>query len=99
MQTAATVQSNSTIKKSNNKYTADYLFVVQLHDGRYVIGASNNPGKTIASLNTGYYNAVPKSLQVNRIIGIKDQTEERRLMTVVSKFCSKYGDDNVIVIW
>ena len=98
MLSAATVQNQTTTKKSNNKYTADYLFVVQLHNGKFVIGASDNPGKTIACLNTGYYNAVPRSLQVNRIIGIKDQNEERRLMTVVSKFCSKYGDDNVIVI-
>ena len=98
MLTTATVQNQSTTQNSNNKYTADYLFVVQLHNGKFVIGASNNPGKTIASLNTGYYNAVPKALQVNRIIGIKDQTEERNLMKVVSTFCDKYTADNVIVI-
>ena len=98
MHTVLQTQSNSTANLNNNKYLAEFVWVVQLHDGRFVIGADNKPGKVIANLNTGFYSAVPKSLQVNRIIAIKDQNEQRRLMTVVAKFCSKYGEDNVIVI-
>ena len=71
---------------------------MQPHDGRFVLGADMNPGKIIAALNTGFYSAVPNSLQVNRIIAIKEQTEERRLTKIVAKFCDRYGVDNVIVI-
>ena len=98
MHTVLQTQSNSTANLNNNKYLAEFVWVVQLHDGRFVIGADNKPGKVIANLNTGFYSAIPKSLQVNKIIAIKDQNEQRRLMTVVAKFCSKYGEDNVIVI-
>ena len=98
MHTVTAAQTNSTTTTSNTNYLAKYIFAVQLHDGRFVIGASDRPGRTIANLNTGWYNAVPKALQVNNIIAIKDQNEDRRLMNVVAKFCAKYGDNNVIVI-
>ena len=92
------IQSNTNANLNNNKYIADYVWAVQLHDGRFVLGADMKPGKVIAALNTGFYSAVPNSLQVNRIIAIKEQTEERRLTKIVAKFCDQYGEDNVIVI-
>ena len=95
----STVSTTSTTLKSKQKrYVADWVFVIQLHNGKFVIGSSNNPVKKIAAINTGFYRAVPKSLQVNRVIGIKEQNEERSLMSVTKKFCDKYGEDNVIVI-
>ncbi len=96
----STVQASTTTNtsKQSTKFVADYVYVVQLHDGRFVIGAANNPCKRIAELNTGWYDAVPKSLQVNNIVGIKEQNEERTLMSVTSKFCDRYGVDNVITI-
>ncbi|WP_413441254.1 hypothetical protein [Synechococcus sp. MIT S1220] len=80
------------------KYTADYIFVVQLFDGRYVIGQANNPSKRICSINSGYNSAVPKPLQVNRIIGIKEQNNSRTLIDVVTKCAEHYGDDAVICV-
>ena len=95
----STVSTTSTTLKSKQKrYVADWVFVIQLHNGKFVIGSSNNPVKKIAAINTGFYRAVPKTLQVNRVIGIKEQNEERSLMSVTKKFCDKYGEDNVIVI-
>jgi len=94
-----TVETTSTIQSKQKRYVADWIFCIQLHNGKFVIGSSNNPVKKIAAINTGFYRAVPKSLQVNRVIGIKEQNEERSLMSVTKKFCDKYGDDNVIVIW
>ena len=98
MQSTVSTINQTTQQSKQNKYVADFVFVIQLHDGRYVIGASNNPVRKIASLNTGFYKAVPKSLQVNRVVGIKDATAERTLMSVTKTFCERFGDDKVIVI-
>ena len=96
MQTLQTTNQNTL--SCEKRYTADFIFVVQLHNGDYVISSANNPSKKIASLNTGFFKAVPKSLQVNRIVGIRDWTEGRTLMSVVKTFCEKYGDDRIIVV-
>ena len=96
---ATLLSKQSTTKQEQTKtYTADYLFVLQLHDGRFVVGQANNAGKRIAAINTGYHPDIPKSLQVNRIVGIKEQTGERTLISVVRKFAETYGDDAVIVV-
>ena len=63
-----------------------------------MLGTSGNPVKKIAAVNTGFYKAVPKSLQVNRVIGIREVNSERTLMSVTKTFCDRFGDDNVIVI-
>ena len=97
--TASVIQQSTTKHQEHTKkYTADYLFVLQLHDGRYVIGQANNAGKRIAAINTGYHPDIPKSLQVNRIVGIKEQTGDRTLISVVRKFADAYGDDAVLVV-
>ena len=85
-------------QEQTKRYTADYLFVLQLHDGRYVVGQANNAGKRIAAINTGFCPSIPKALQVNRIVGIKEQTGERTLISVVQKFAETYGDDAVLVV-
>ena len=90
--------TNQNTLSQEKKYTADYIFVIQLHNGDYVIGSANNPSKKIAAINTGFYKAVPKSLQVNRIVGIKDLAGERTLMSVTKTFCDKYGDSRVVVV-
>lgn len=96
--TSTFVSQTQTTTTEQKSYKADYLFVVQLHDGTYVIGAANNPAKRISSINTGYNSAVPKSNQIHRIVGIKEQNEERTLISVVKKFCETYGENKVIVV-
>ena len=96
MQTLQTTLQNT--QSQEKRYTADFIFVVQLHNGTYVIGSDNNPSKKIAAINSGFYKAVPKSLQVNKIVGIKDLTGERTLMSVTKTFCDKYGDNRVVVV-
>ena len=92
-----TLEQQSTIQVTQESYIPKFIFVLQLHDGRYVIGHTNNAGRRIADINSGC-NAAVKSLSVNRIVGIKDQTSERTLASVVSKFCDKYGEDQVITV-
>lgn len=97
--TATFVSQPTTQQEQIKRYTADYVFVIQLKDGRYVVGQANNAAKRIAAINTGYCPSIPKSLQVKRIVGIKEQNEERTFISVVSKFANAYGDDAVICVW
>ena len=80
------------------KYQPDYIFVIQLHDGRFVVGQCSNPSRRIASINSGINQAVKGTLQVNRIIGIREQNEIRTFAGVVKTFCDQYGADKVIAV-
>ena len=93
-----TTQQHSTAVATNKAYRPDYVFVVQLHDSRYVIGQANNPAKRIAAINSGLNPLVKGSLQINNVVGIKEQTEERSLISTVNKFVDTYGIDNVITV-
>jgi hypothetical protein len=75
-----------------------YIFVLQLHDGRYVIGQAANPCKRIAAINSGHNRAIPKSLQVNRVIGIKPIDEHRNLPGVVNIWADKVGVERVVAV-
>ena len=88
--------TTSKIEK-NGSYIPSHIFVLQLHDGRFVIGHSFNCCRRIASINSGC-NAAVKALSVNRVIGIREQNEGRTLASVVSKFCDTYGANKVIAI-
>lgn len=76
-----------------------YVFVLQLHSGEYVIGSSEKPGYRIADINYGLNSNIPYSLQVNRIIGIKECTENRNQLTVYNHFVERYGVEKVIPVW
>ena len=76
-----------------------YVFVVQLHNGTFVIGQASNACKRISAINSGLHPFVKKTLQVNRVIGIKAVDEQRNLPSVVAKFCEQYGDKKVLVVW
>jgi len=75
-----------------------FIFVAQLHDGRIIVGSATNAATRIAAINSGYNSAIPKALQVNRIIGVKPVTAERTLPSVVKRFCDKYGTDKVLAL-
>ena len=79
-------------------YVPKYVFVLQLHSGKHVIGHSDKPAKMIAAINSGLYPQVKEGLQVNRIIGVKEQTEQRTFAGTVKQFCEKFGEDNIVVV-
>ena len=74
------------------------IFVVQLIDGRYVIGSSDNAAKRIARLNSGMCKEIPEKHQIQRIVGIKEQKEGRTLISVTNNFIDKFGQSKVVVI-
>lgn len=94
----ATTQTAEVKTTQRKDYRCDYIFVLQLHDGRIVVGQANNAGKRICSINSGYNAAIPQPLQVNRIIGVKEQNETRTFAGVVAKLCERYGQDKVIAV-
>ena len=95
MQSTTQLQTTTTTRAEN--YVPKWIFCLQLNDGRYVIGHANNAARRISNINSGCNPAV-KSLSVNRIIGIKEQNEERTLAGVVAKFCDKYVANRVITV-
>ena len=94
-----TVQSISQQHYTNKKYIKSFIFVLQLMDGRYAVGQANNPCKRIAALNSGNHPDIPKALQVYRVVGIKEQNEDRTFCGVVKKMCDKHGTDKVLCVW
>ena len=92
---SAQIENKIDLSKSTKKR---HIFVCQLHDGRYVIGTSTHPTQRIAALNSGANPAVPKTLQINRLIGIKPVTEDRNMITTAKRYINKYGADRVICI-
>jgi hypothetical protein len=75
-----------------------YLFVLQLTDGRYLIGQATNPCKRIAAINSGCHPSLSKSLQVKRLLAVKPIDDERNLRSTVYKFCAAYGSDSVLAV-
>ena len=94
--TFETAHTGTKTQKTGQEHTC--IFIVQLVDGRYVIGSAKNASRRIAALNSGMNPAVRKSHQIYRIVGIKDITAERTLPIVVNKFCAKYGSERIVVI-
>lgn len=95
----STANQSTTFESNVKTHTKQqHIFVLQLHDGKFVIGQGSNPCKRIAAINSGLNMHIKKSLMVNRIVGIKERTDERTLEGVVYKFCAKYGADNVITV-
>ena len=83
---------------SKTNYKQEWLFVLQLNSGVYVVGAATNPSRRIAAINTGYNKAIPEALSVYRIVGIKEQTDERTLISVTKQLCDRFGSDRVITV-
>jgi hypothetical protein len=75
-----------------------YVFVLELLNGHIVVGSATNPCKRIAAINSGLCKAVPKSLQVHRVVGIKEQTQERNLVSVFKTFEERRGVGKVIAV-
>jgi len=98
MQTISKTSTDTTINNKTKKYTAEWVFVVQQHNGTYIIGTANNPSKRICAINSGMNPMIKQSMTINRIVGVKEQTEERSLISVANKFIDQFGTGKVIVV-
>jgi hypothetical protein len=95
---------HNSVLESQTTYTQDststkplFVYVIQLHSGQYVIGQASNAARKIALINSGLSTHVQGSLQVNRIIAVKEVTPDRTLPIVVANFCKRFGNDRVTV--
>ena len=97
---ASTIASTTKVNRTTavKNYKAEWVYVVQLNDGRYVVGTATNPSRRICALNSGMNKAVPEPLSVYRIVGIKEQTEERSLISVTKQLCDRFGSDRVLAV-
>ena len=98
MLTKVTASNSTTNTQVTKRYKPNYIFVLHLVDGRFVVGQSDKPAKRIATINSGMNPAIPKSLQIFKIVGIKPQEGERTFASVVKQFCEEYSEDNVIAV-
>jgi len=84
--------------KTGTDYQPNYIFVLLTHKGEFVVGSANNAARRIAALNSACNQALPEPLSINRIVGVKERTDQRTLISVAKKFIDKYGEDKVIVV-
>ena len=99
IQSATTkVNPRTTSATPRTDYKQEWLFVLQLNTGVYVVGTATNPSRRIAAINTGYNKAIPEPLSVYRVVGVKEQTEERTLISVVKNLCDRFGENRVIAV-
>ena len=98
MQTAINKTESTTLNNNAQPYTDQYIYALELVDGRIAIGQAKNAAKAIASVNSGDCKLIPKALQVRHIIGVKEVNESRTLPSVVAQFCNDFGDDKVVCV-
>ncbi len=79
-------------------YKQAWVFVLQLVTGEYVVGTASNPSRRISSINSGMNKSIPNPLSVYRVVGVKEQTEERTLISVTKQLCERYGSERIVVV-
>ena len=100
-----TTLETTTASTTTRQYSAQpkqkqtFVFVLELHDGRFVIGQAANACRRISAFNSGLTPGFPKPLMVKRIVGVKDRTEDRCIISTYKRFADQYGADNVIAVW
>lgn len=92
LSTLASPTTRQQQQKTNKTY---FVFVVQQHDGTFVIGEATNPAKRIAAINSGYCPFIPQPMSIARIVDVRETGENRSLVSVVKYFCDKYSADKV----
>ena len=95
-ETAQVVSTRLTPKQTQTK--PRFIFILMLHSGKFVIGSATNAATRIAAINGGMNSAVPKSLQVNRVIGVKPVNDTRTLPSVVASYCERFGEERIICV-
>jgi hypothetical protein len=92
-----TEATTSTTNQSTSTHNT-HIFVLKLHDGRFIVGQAANVARRIASINSGLNPMLPKALLVKEIVGVKPITEERNYVSTVRRFCDQYGTDAVVAV-
>ena len=95
---AVSTASNKVNNTAVKTYTKPYIFALMLVDGRIVIGQASNVAKRVCAINAGSNRAIPEPLQVYKLLGVREQNEQRTLCSVVKHFCDKYGANKVIAV-
>lgn len=95
---ASCVETTSYAGTTCNEVVDRYVFVLQQHNGTFLIGVSPKPTFRITQINSGKHHFVKTPMTVNRVIGIKPVNQERSLTSVVNKFISLYGEDKVVAV-
>jgi hypothetical protein len=86
------------VTSSSVSYKQAWVFVLQLTTGEYVVGTASNPSRRISSINSGMNKSIPVPLSVYRVVGVKEQTEERTLISVTKQLCDRYGSERILVV-
>ena len=90
--------SSATRLTENTTTKHKFVYVIQLNNGKYCVGTSDKPYRCIAKINSGMHRMIPEKQTVYRVVGIKDQTEDRNLITTVKKISDKAGIENTITL-
>ena len=86
------------VTSSSVSYKQAWVFVLQLTTGEYVVGTASNPSRRISSINSGMNKSIPVPLSVYRVVGVREQTEERTLISVTKQLCERYGSERILVV-
>jgi predicted GIY-YIG superfamily endonuclease len=71
------------------------IFLLELEHGRYYVGASSYPEKTVEELREGLGPAWTQIHRPSRIMDVVDHVMEQELDTYVRKWMLQYGVENV----
>lgn len=75
-----------------------FVFILELKDGRIAVGQGTNPSKRISTINSGFNPCLPKPFYVSRIVGIKEVTDNRNIVSVCKQLIDVYGEELVIAV-
>jgi len=93
-----TITNETTCVADSSTYQDFYVFVVQFLNGKYGVGTSNKPYLTIASINSGKHPLIKDKLTIHRVVGVKEQTEDRNLINTVKRISERAGIKNTIAL-
>ena len=96
--TQATNVSTTYKNEAQVRTKPQFVYVLELKDGRFAIGQAANACRRIASFNSGLTPGYPQALLVKRIVGIKERSEDRTIISTFKRFADQYGTDRVIAI-
>jgi len=91
-------QTQSQTITNQTTYQDYYVYVVQFLNGKYGVGTSNKPYLTIASINSGKHPLIKEKLTIHRVVGVKEQREDRNLINTVKRISERAGIKNTIAL-
>ena len=94
----STIASTTQKRQQQETQSDEFIFVLETYTGSFIIGQARNCAKRIAAINSGHNPLIPESNTIKRIVGTKEVTDQRNLVSVVRYFCKQKGDDAVICV-